>query len=50
LGDHDQAFNWLEKAYQERSSVLAYLQVDPRLDPLRADPRYEALRRRLRFP
>lgn len=50
LGEKDQAFEWLEKAYQERSSVLAYLQVDPRIANLRDDPRYETLVRRLRFP
>lgn len=50
LGEREQAFDWLEKAYEERSSVLAYLQVDPRLDSVRDDPRFEALVRRLRFP
>jgi hypothetical protein len=41
--------DWLEKAYEERSSILAYLQVDPRLDSLRENPRFAALMRRLRF-
>lgn len=50
LGDRDQAIEWLERAYQERSSVLAYLQVDPRIDNLRSDPRFHALLTRLRFP
>jgi len=43
LGQKDQAFEWLGKAYQERSSWLAYLKADPRLEPLRSDPRYKEL-------
>jgi hypothetical protein len=50
LGERDRAFEWLERAYQERSTVLAYLRIDPRLAPLRSDPRYEELVRRLGFP
>src|SRR6266536_3494463 len=40
LGDKDRAFEWLEKAYQERSSQLVNLKVQPAYDPLRADPRF----------
>jgi Tfp pilus assembly protein PilF len=47
LGDKTQAINWLEKAYQERSSSLIYLQVDPRFDGLRTDPRFQDLLRRM---
>ena len=43
LDDKDQAFVWLEKAYQERSNFLAYLKVVPVADPLRADPRFNNL-------
>lgn len=43
LGEIDQAFEWLEQAYQEPSSWLVYLKVDPRLDPLRSDARFDAL-------
>jgi eukaryotic-like serine/threonine-protein kinase len=50
LGEKDRAFEWLERAYQERSTVLAYLRLDPRLAPLRSDPRYADLVRRLGFP
>ena len=50
LGERDHAFEWLERAYQERSTVLAYLRLDPRLAPLRADPRYADLIRRIGFP
>ena len=50
LGERDSAFEWLERAYQERSTVLAYLRLDPRLAPLRSDPRYASLVKRLQFP
>ena len=50
LGEKDRAFEWLERAYQERSTVLAYLRIDPRLAPLRSDPRYLDLVRRMGFP
>jgi len=49
LGEEDRAFEWLERAYQERSTVLAYLRLDPRLAPLRSDPRYSDLVRRIGF-
>jgi hypothetical protein len=47
LDDKDQAFAWLEKAYQERFSSLIYFTVDPALDSLRPDPRFDDLARRL---
>jgi TolB-like protein/Tfp pilus assembly protein PilF len=50
LGEKDRAFEWLERAYRERSTVLAYLRLDPRLAPLRSDPRYSDLVRRIGFP
>jgi len=50
LGARDQAFEWLEKAYQERSYYLAYLKVSPAADPLRADPRFDDLLRRIGAP
>ena len=43
LGRKDQALEALENAYQERSEWLRYVKVDPRLDPLRSDPRFEKL-------
>ncbi len=43
LGDFGRAFECLEKAVQDRSSYLIYINVDPRLDPLRSDPRFEQL-------
>ena len=47
LGERDQALRYLERAYEERSTVLAYLLIDPRLAPLRNDPRFVALAGRL---
>jgi len=43
LGERDQALQYLERAYQERSTVLAYLRIDPRLRALRDHPRFSAL-------
>jgi len=47
LEEKDRAFEWLERAYQERSTVLAYLNLDPRLANLRGDPRFSDLLRRV---
>jgi serine/threonine-protein kinase len=47
LGERDQALRYLERAYEERSTVLAYVLIDPRLKPLRDDPRFAALAQRL---
>ncbi len=33
LGEHEEAFEWLERAYQERNGWMAFLQVEPRLRP-----------------
>jgi tetratricopeptide (TPR) repeat protein len=43
LGERDQMFDWLDRAYEERSGWLAYLAVDPRLDGVRDDERFLAL-------
>jgi TolB-like protein/Flp pilus assembly protein TadD len=50
LGNKDNAFDWLEKAYRQRSDLLVYLKVDPRLDPIRSDPRFVDLMRRVGIP
>jgi len=51
LGEKDKAFEYLEKAYQERSSDLPYfLRADLRMDSLRSDPRFQDLVRRMNFP
>jgi TolB-like protein/Flp pilus assembly protein TadD len=46
LGEHDEAFPWLDRAFEERSLWMGYLNVEPHLDPLRADPRFHDLQRR----
>jgi TolB-like protein/DNA-binding winged helix-turn-helix (wHTH) protein len=47
LGDKDQTFAWLEKSYSEHSTALTSLKVNPIYDPLRGDPRFQALLRRV---
>jgi len=43
LGDKDQAFAWLEKAFRDHSPYMVGLKSSPRVDPLRSDPRYDDL-------
>ena len=50
LGEKEQAFGWLEKAYQERSRPLGGLKVNPVWDNLRSDPRFADLLRRIGLP
>jgi eukaryotic-like serine/threonine-protein kinase len=51
LGEKDEVFSWLDRAYQDRSYFLAvYLTTDSRLDGLRADPRFAELKRRVGLP
>jgi tetratricopeptide (TPR) repeat protein len=40
LGERDEAFGWLKKAAEDRGEWFAFAGVDPRLDPLRSDPRF----------
>jgi TolB-like protein/DNA-binding winged helix-turn-helix (wHTH) protein/Tfp pilus assembly protein PilF len=46
----DDAFVWLEKGYEERDSYMACLRFEPTLDPLRSEPRFQTLLRRMNFP
>ena len=50
LGNNDEAFEWLEKAVEVRDADLFMLKVLPVWDPLRDDPRFDDLLRRLNFP
>ncbi len=47
LGNKDQSFAWLEKAHQERSNGIALFKVLPTVDPLRSDPRFADLLKRI---
>ena len=49
LGERDLVFAWLDKAYDARDVHLMFLPVDPKWDPYRADPRFQALLARCRF-
>ena len=50
LGEKDKAFQWLDEAIRVGDGGLMYLRVDDRFEPLRSDPRFAALVRRLGFP
>jgi adenylate cyclase len=50
LGEHDKAFEWLNRSYDERDFYLVSLKVEPLWDPLRSDPRFQKLVRKMNFP
>jgi TolB-like protein/DNA-binding winged helix-turn-helix (wHTH) protein len=50
LGERDQALTRLERAYEDRDEQLVYINSDPRWDPLRSAPRFQALLGRMNFP
>ena len=50
LNEHEKAMDWLEKAYRYRSNGLVFLKVDPDLDSLRSQPRFQDLQRRMHLP
>ena len=50
LGEKDQAFAWLEKAYSEKAGSLGYIKVSKVMDPFRSDPRYLDLLKRMGLP
>jgi hypothetical protein len=50
LRESEKALDWLDKGYQDRSNPLIFLKVDPELDPLRSDPRFQDLQRRIGLP
>ena len=47
LGEYDKAFFWLEESYKEQSNLLQFLKVHPIFDPIRDDPRFADLVRRV---
>jgi tetratricopeptide (TPR) repeat protein len=50
VGDNDQAFDWLNKALQNHDFYLTEMAAHPYMDPLRSDPRFGRLIKRVRFP
>ena len=49
-GENKAALDWLEKAMRLRDPGLASLRADPLMDPLRKEPRFQAVLRQLKFP
>ena len=49
-GEKDKAFEWLERAYQQRDAWLSSVKVEPLLKSVRADPRFNALLRKMKLP
>jgi len=49
LGERDEAFKWLEKAFKERDARMMLLKVEPRWNDLRSEPRFIDLMRRMNF-
>ena len=50
LGDKEEALKWLGKGYEIRSGSMVHLKTSPFVDPLRSDPRFQDLMRRMNFP
>jgi TolB-like protein/DNA-binding winged helix-turn-helix (wHTH) protein/Flp pilus assembly protein TadD len=50
LGKNDQALDWLERAFADRSNGLVFLKMEPELDALRTNPRFITLQQKLGFP
>lgn len=49
LGDKESALTWLEKAYEVHEPAILYIKVDPRYDPLRTEPRFVALMKKIKL-
>jgi len=49
LRDYDQAYKWLDKAYDDRSDCMIWLKVDPRMDEIRKQPRFQEIMRKVGF-
>jgi Tfp pilus assembly protein PilF len=50
LADKEQTISWLKKGYEERNDDLVYMKIEPVLDPMRSDPRFQDLIRGVDFP
>jgi hypothetical protein len=49
LGQKDKVFEWLEKAYEDHDSGLVSIAVEPMFDPVRLDPRFKNILRRMKL-
>jgi hypothetical protein len=49
LGDRGKAIEWLRRSYRERDNWIVQLKVDPVMDPLRRDPRFQELMRKMQL-
>jgi TolB-like protein/DNA-binding winged helix-turn-helix (wHTH) protein/Tfp pilus assembly protein PilF len=47
LGNYDEAFLWFERAYEKQEGILQWIKVHPFFDPVRSDPRFKDLQRRI---
>ncbi len=50
LGEKERALYWLERAFQNHTRDLIYLNVEPRYDPIRSEPRFQEIVRRVGLP
>jgi hypothetical protein len=50
LGDHEEAFRWLERGWAERAPTMVRLGWNTTLAPIRSDPRYTTLLKRMKLP
>jgi eukaryotic-like serine/threonine-protein kinase len=50
LADKEQTISWLKKGYEERNDDMIYMKIEPVLNPIRSDPRFQDLIRRVGFP
>ena len=50
LGNHNQAISWLQEGAKEQDPLMTFINPAWFVDPLRSDPRFQALLRRMNFP
>jgi tetratricopeptide (TPR) repeat protein len=50
LGEKDEAFRWMEAAVEERNTFIPWMRENPNYAPLRSDPRFQDLVRRMKLP